>query len=99
MASATVTAWSTLATADPGGLGMPTWERKSSNRWRSEATSIECAVEPRIGRPAPASDWERLMAVCPPNCTTDGGTDSSPPSSRVSFSRTSRTLSWSSGSK
>ena len=100
MVSATLMACSRSATAAPGGFGMPTRDRNSSKRCRSEAVSIERAVEPRIGRPEDSNAWERLIAVWPPNCTTDAGASSSPAAVTVdSFSMMSRRLSESRGSK
>jgi len=57
--------------------------------------SMASALAPRMGIPTRASDWDKLMAVCPPNWTTDAGGVPSP----ASFSRMSRRLSSSSGSK
>ena len=79
---------------------MDTRARNSSNSWRSEAVSMERAVEPSIGMSALSRDWERLIAVCPPNCTIAAGkTISFSSVTMASFSRMSRTLSSSSGSK
>ena len=62
--------------------------------------SIDCAVEPSIGSCALSSDCDRFIAVCPPNCTMDGGmTTPSSVVSIASFSSMSRTDSSSSGSK
>ena len=61
---------------------------------------MDCAVEPSIGRLALSSDWDRFIAVWPPNCTIEGGTATPLRSeSTASFSRMSRTDSSSSGSK
>ena len=61
--------------------------------------SIERAVEPSIGISTTASVCDRLIAVCPPNCTMDGGNASASSSGDASFSNMSSTLSSSSGSK
>jgi hypothetical protein len=37
--------------------------------------SIASRDDPRIGTPARSSGAARLIAVCPPNCTTVGGND------------------------
>ena len=60
---------------------------------------MDSAEEPRMGRSDPSSTWDRLMAVWPPNWTMDGGSAASWPSTTISFSMMSRTLSSSSGSK
>ena len=75
-----------------GCPGRPGTVRTSAGRWRCRWPS---ALEPRMGKPAAARDWERLMAVCPPNCTRLGGGLSS----TVSLSMMSRTASSSRGSK
>ncbi len=92
---------------------MPRLCRNSSKRSRSSARSIASRLLPSTPKPASCSPAARFIAVCPPNCTITGGpaTGCSRPSSASctgnpswkdsspSFSRMSRTLSSSSGSK
>ena len=110
--SASDSAVAVSSAVPPGGNGMPLAIARSSNRPRSVAESMMFGVVPSIWsvKPAAPSDCDRLMAVCPPNCTATLGGNSgsldtafrdSPSCSDggVSLSITLRTLSSSSGSK
>ena len=54
-------------TAPPGGWGIPSLARKSSNRRRSSARSMASTSLPIKVAPARANGSARLIAVCPPN--------------------------------
>ena len=74
--------------------------KNCSNKCLSDAVSIDLAVDPNMGRFASSKVWERLIAVCPPNWTIEGGVLFLSLYGKIdSFSMMSLTLSSSRGSK